>query len=163
MRRAEQSDWRTIRNTRLRALAESPSAFGSTLAREAAFDDVEWQRRVGSGNWFLAVIGTNAVKDETAIGIVATVVEDDAPSERHLVAMWVDPEHRGSSAATDLVEAVCASANADGVSAITLWVADGNHRALRFYQRVGFHSTGERQPLPSNVQIGEERMRKDLR
>jgi ribosomal protein S18 acetylase RimI-like enzyme len=73
------------------------------------------------------------------------------------VAMWVDPAHRGSDAATRLVEAVCRWADDDGGRVVSLWVADGNDRARRFYERLGFTGTGERQPLPSAPEVGEER------
>lgn len=33
---------------------------------------------------------------------------------------------------------------------------DGNPRARSFYERVGFSPTGQRQPLPSAPEIGEE-------
>ena len=51
-----------FRQVRLRALQNSPEAFSSTYAREAAFDDAEWARRVErwsgeQGIGFLAMDG----------------------------------------------------------------------------------------------------------
>jgi ribosomal protein S18 acetylase RimI-like enzyme len=156
IRRATVADWPSVKAARLTALADSPDAFGSTLAREAAFADSEWRLRVGSGNWFVAL------EHDEVIGLVATITEAAAPTERHLVGMWVRPESRGGPTATELVDAVCHAARADGILALTLWVADGNVRAGRFYERMGFRSTGLRQPLPSNPARGEEYLRKDL-
>jgi len=36
----------TLKVARLRALLDSPSAFGSTYARESMMSDVEWVQRV---------------------------------------------------------------------------------------------------------------------
>ena len=47
VRRIRESEWRALREVRLLALADAPDAFGSTLAREAAFaDDLrrDWAR-----------------------------------------------------------------------------------------------------------------------
>lgn len=156
VRRAEAGDWQAVRLTRLRALADSPFAFASTLEREMRFDDQQWQRRVGSGNWFLAWLG------QQPVGIVAGVHASDRPDERHLVAMWVAVDQRGSSVATELVEAVCAWARLHGARLVTLWVADGNPRARRFYERLGFRSSGHRQALPSAPEVGEELMERPL-
>lgn len=74
----------------------------------------------------------------------------------------VAPDHRGSPAATRLAEAVVAHCRSEGAVAVRLWVADGNPRARRFYERLGFTPTGLRQPLPSNPADGEELMRREL-
>lgn len=155
VQRASPAQWEAVKETRLRALADSPYAFGSTLAREVRFDDQEWQRRVANGNTFLAW------SQGRSVGIVAVVV-GDVHDERHLVAMWVEADQRGNGAVAKLVEAICEWARADGAAAVTLWVADGNPRARRFYERVGFRSTGERQPMPSAPEVAEERMRMPL-
>jgi GNAT superfamily N-acetyltransferase len=155
VRRAALHDWEAVRATRLSALADAPYAFASTLAREAAFDSREWRRMVGERDWFLAWFG------DQPVGIAAGVAHE-LPEERHLVAMWVAAAHRGSTAATQLVEAVCDWARAQGAGAVTLWVADGNLRARRFYERLGFRSTGRRQPLPSAPEVGEEQLRREL-
>ena len=92
--------------------------------------------------------------------MAATITQDCLPDERHLVGMWVAPERRGSAVATQLVEAVCLAARAAGAAGVVLWVADDNTRAERFYRRLGFVETGERQPLPSNPAVGEQRLRR---
>jgi GNAT superfamily N-acetyltransferase len=156
VRRAGLDDWAAVRDSRLTALADAPYAFASTFAREAALDSSDWRRRVGEGAWFLAWLG------DQPVGVAAGVAEDDLPGERHLVAMWVAAAHRGSSAAAQLVEAVCDWARGQGAGAVTLWVADGNPRARRFYERLGFRPTGRRQPLPSAPEVGEEQLRREL-
>lgn len=152
--RAGAEQWQIVKQARLSALADAPRAFGSTLAREVAFDDEVWRRRVGAGDWFLAWDGHEVV------GMAAGITEEAHPTERHLVGMWVRADHRGGAAACSIVEAVCGWAWAQGAEAVSLWVADGNDRARRFYERLGFTSTGQRQPLPSAPDVGEERLRR---
>jgi ribosomal protein S18 acetylase RimI-like enzyme len=156
VRRALPDDWQALRDVRLRALADAPSAFASTLAREEAFDERDWRRRLEHGYCFLAWV------DGRSVGCVAGFPEEELPGEHHLVGMWVEPARRGTPAAAELVEAVCRQACADGAGAVRLWVADGNDRARRFYERLGFARTGVRQPLPSNPSNGEELMRRQV-
>ena len=156
VRVVQPEDWPTAREIRLRALADAPSAFGSTLARESAFDDAEWQRRIAPGNWLIALV------DGQAVGIVATVPEEGRPEEGQLVGMWVEPAHRGTTVATLLVQEVIDAARQGGFTSLSLWVVDGNLAARRLYERMGFTGTGRRQQLPSNPLIGEERMRREL-
>jgi ribosomal protein S18 acetylase RimI-like enzyme len=157
VRSAGSDDWAVVREIRLRALADSPSAFASTLAREEAFGEADWRRRLEHGYCFLAWA------DERPVGTVAGFADEDDPRTHHLVAMWVEPAHRRTPVATELVEAVCRRARMDAAAAVQLFVVDGNDRARRFYERLGFVATGERQPLPSNPGIGEELMRRSLR
>ena len=49
VRTLESSEWPTYRDLRLRALAESPDAFGSTLAAEQGSSAEEWIARLSNG------------------------------------------------------------------------------------------------------------------
>lgn len=149
--RAAAEEWRTAKDVRLRALAADPHAFGSTVAREQGFDDDVWRTRTAAGRTFLARSG------DQVVGVVSFHVESDRVHERHLVSMWVAPEVRGAGTGALLVQAAREAAAVEGARALTLFVADGNDRARRFYERLGFRATGERQTLPSDPCLGEER------
>lgn len=99
--RATPEQWPAVKKIRLRALADSPRAFGSTLAREVAFEDQRWQGRVAGGTWFLAWSA------DSPVGLAALVTEEQASLEPQLQAMWVEPAQRGAGVAHALVEAVC--------------------------------------------------------
>jgi GNAT superfamily N-acetyltransferase len=154
--------WAIYRQVRLAALTDAPYAFGSTLERERAFDDDRWQQRIRRAATFLAL------REGRPVG-TATGVLDDPQDEFHvpgawqLVAMWVTASARGIGAADLLVQAVADHARAEGASALVLWVTDVNDRARAFYRRMGFASTGARQPVrPSEPDHWEEQMARQL-
>jgi RimJ/RimL family protein N-acetyltransferase len=145
IRRLRPDDWTLLRDVRLASLADSPEAFGSTYAREAEFDEATWRDRAAANGWYLATSG------DTVLGLVAGYHDAGPPAtQRHLVAMWVAPQARGTGLAAELVDAVVDWAGADGATELTLGVADGNDRARALYLKCGFVSTGERFPLHSD-------------
>ncbi len=154
--RARLADLDAVKTTRLRALAEAPHAFASTLAREQRLGDDEWRRRLEGGAWFLAWEGGRPV------GIISAFDDPAHPRGHHLVSLWVEPAQRGTSAATELVTIVLARAAEDCATAVILWVADGNAPALRLNQRLGFVATEQHKPLPSDPAVRETLMRHDL-
>ncbi|MGE0664478.1 MAG: GNAT family N-acetyltransferase [Hyphomonadaceae bacterium] len=139
---AQISDWRRSRAVRLRALADMPDAFGSTLDRETQFTDEEWRRRLASADaaTFIANI------DGADIGIVVAARSDDG--EAGLYAMWVAPEARGKGAGDALITSAANWARERGFRRITLGVGDFNTPAIRLYERHGFRPTGETGTLP---------------
>jgi GNAT superfamily N-acetyltransferase len=157
VKRATRSEYAAVREVRLRALQDAPYAFASTFGAEVAQSDEEWRARVESGTWFVALRGRRYV------GVVAAFEDGVHGLDRHLISMWVEPAERGTSTSTALVEAVVAWARDDGARAVRLWVADGNTRARRLYERLGFVGTGHRQPLPSDPTVGEEELIRLLR
>lgn len=154
VRRATRDDWRECRALRLRALADSPGAFASTLERESAFPDRVWRRRLITGFQLLAFEG------ESIVGTATGIPDRRERRAREVVAMWVDPDARGRGVGSALIEGLAAWARAASASALTLWVADQNHTARLLYERHGFSLTGERATIRAGV--GEERMRLPL-
>lgn len=128
-------DWRRYRDIRLRALKESPTAFGSTYEVEAQFADQQWRDRLRRRTQFVANSGDHA------IGTVGARVTD-TPGTAELISMWVAPAWRGRGIGARLVEEVVGWAAAQALSEVHLWVADGNAAAERLYARRGFRRTG---------------------
>jgi ribosomal protein S18 acetylase RimI-like enzyme len=61
-----------------------------------------------------------------------------------------------------LVSAAVDWARAHDHDALFLWVTESNVAALKLYERCGFAPTSERQPLPSNTELIEIRLRRPL-
>ena len=158
-RRAGAADWEALRQLRLRALAEDPDAFASTLDAEVALPAEVWRRRAEGGPASATFI---AREDGGDVGLAGVFAEPDPPGRMHLVSMWVDPRYRRQGAARALIDLVVGWAAERRASELVLWVADQNDPARRLYERLGFRPTGERQPLPSNPARTESCLRLPL-
>jgi ribosomal protein S18 acetylase RimI-like enzyme len=150
-------DWELMRDIRLAALAEAPSAFGSTYAREAAFTEERWRGRISERSVTFFAYADPAVP--APAGLTGVYVEDGTAN---LVSMWVRPSARGLRAGEALIEAAASWAGARGFAALFLWVTESNAAARRLYERCGFTATGESQPLPSDPALPEIRMSRAL-
>jgi GNAT superfamily N-acetyltransferase len=134
-------DWRAVRDVRLAALRDAPTAFSSSYQRESAFGEADWRGRFGPRSvTFLAYL-----PEASPAGIAGGYQRDQA-SVVELVSMWVAPAARGRGVGEALVEAVSGWANARDLH---LWVTESNTPARALYERCGFVPTGEREPLPS--------------
>jgi ribosomal protein S18 acetylase RimI-like enzyme len=158
-RQAEAADWETLRRLRLRALADAPDAFSSTLEAEAAFPAEVWRQRAAGDPASATFIAREGGVD---IGLVRVFAEPDPPGHMHLVSMWVDPEHRRRGVARALVAQAVRWATARRGREVSLWVADHNTAARRLYEQLGFQPTADHQPLPSNPAHSESRLRLPL-
>ncbi len=150
-------DWEAMRDVRLAALRDAPQAFASTYEREVAFTEADWQRRIVGGGSFLAHAPELGA---ASVGIAGGF--ETAPGTIELVSMWVRPQARGHGIGQALVQAVIGWARARGASRVHLWVTENNGHARLLYERCGFRSTAERQPLPSDAEVIEIGMARSL-
>src|SRR6266705_4102146 len=106
VRRARADDWEALREIRLAALAESPDAFGSTLAEERDADEAGWRGWITGDGWAGIVATFVADGPDPFLGMATGFRPDDRPSIGWLFAMWVRPERRGEGIGRQLVVAV---------------------------------------------------------
>lgn len=103
---------------------------------EEAFT-ANWTQRLTQmpGATLVALVG------EHVVGFTAAGPSRDADAVRlctgELYALYVHPEHWGTGAGEQLWRTVHQQLLNEGFSEITLWVLEGNHRARRFYERMG--------------------------
>jgi GNAT superfamily N-acetyltransferase len=152
-------EWQLLRDIRLTALSDTPSAFGSTHAREVVLAEEQWRERAARGSNFFAYLPE--VSSVQPVGLAAGYLE--TPGTAELVSMWVDPQARGRGVGEALIARVAqwASGQAD-ITTLHLWVTEANKPARRLYERCGFTLTGERQPLPSDPSLVEVAMARRL-
>jgi GNAT superfamily N-acetyltransferase len=154
-------EWRTYRDLRLRALQESPDAFGSTYAWEVVHSDERWAERLGRADprWNLPLV---AELDGTPIGLTWGRIQEVEPTVVHVYQVWVAPEHRGLGAGRLLIEAVIEWAKRSNIETVILNVTCGDTPARRLYERVGFEAFGDPIPLREGSAILEQGMRLTL-
>ncbi len=150
VRQLRSDDWPRYREIRLAALADAPGAFGSTLAREQALTDADWQERARSAAAGEVRTAFVAEEDGAWVGLVGGYVTDGPPADVEMVSLWVAPHARGRGVGNQLVDAVVRWACDRGARVLGLWVTEGNRRAIGLYERRGFVATADRQPLPSD-------------
>jgi ribosomal protein S18 acetylase RimI-like enzyme len=153
IRPTTEQDWTVLKTLRLAALRDAPTAFGVSHASAAASSDDAWRERAagrGPARYMLAFDGA------AAVGMVGGVVS--AAQEFNLIAMWVQPAHRGSGAAAALVEAMQAHARAQGHRRVVLDVSPDNGRAAAFYLGRGFRFLPHWEALESHPHIRVQKM-----
>lgn len=151
-----------FRQIRLRALQDSPTAFCSTYARESAFDEAEWARRIQRWSGEQG-IGFLAMDGDKPCGMVGALVEPCHQAQ--LVSMWTAPEYRRQGIGHLLVGAVRSWAVAQGLQLLRLMVTSTNEPAMRFYNSLHFARTartGRTEPYPHDPAILEWEMARRL-
>jgi hypothetical protein len=82
-RQAQAADWAALRHLRLRALADAPDAFASTLEAEVALPAEVWRQRAEGGP---ASANFIAREGGVEVGLAAIFAEPDAPGRMYLVS-----------------------------------------------------------------------------
>jgi ribosomal protein S18 acetylase RimI-like enzyme len=138
VRRLVPEDHALLRDLRLRSLADSPMAFGSTYEAEEGLLERDWARRLDPDGYphFAGFV------DDVPVGMVAVGHDPAKPDVAYVLGMWVDPAARGTGAVDALITEALRCAAEQGRPSTTLHVTEGNVRAERAYERHGFRRTG---------------------
>jgi RimJ/RimL family protein N-acetyltransferase len=153
VRLTDVSDWKLLKQVRLAALSNTPTAFGVSYESAAQYSDAQWQERAAatSGTEFwLAFI------DGKPVGMIGAGISQT--NRYNLIGMWVEPDVRGSGIASRLVEAVKSRALQKLHDRVFLDVSPDNARAANFYLKHGFVFVDEWEPLASHPHISVRTM-----
>jgi ribosomal protein S18 acetylase RimI-like enzyme len=146
-----------FKEVRLRALQDTPSAFGSTFARESQLTDAEWIDRAIRWDGEKG-IGFLAMDEGVACGIAGSFLDANDATRAQLISMWTAPTHRQQGVGHLLVDEVAAWARLRGARTLQLMVTSVNEPAMRFYERLGFMRTGRTGPYPNDPAVVEYEM-----
>jgi GNAT superfamily N-acetyltransferase len=134
-------DWRLLRSARLAALQDSPHAFTSSYAREAAWGDLKWQRLLKTSTWVVVRDGRDV------IGLAKSVKARWRPTSRYVESVWVAPTHRRRGVLGVLLYKLAETCRPIGVTELRLWVLVDNHAAYDAYMALHFVPIGKPQRL----------------
>jgi ribosomal protein S18 acetylase RimI-like enzyme len=151
-----------LREIRLRALLDSPDAFGSTHARELQFPPATWTERAarsGRGDEDVTFVAEDSGR---WVGMAVGHVEPEDPSRAGLYGLWVEPAARGSGVGLALTDALADWAHSRRAEWLLLLVIESNAGAIRLYHRAGFTETGRIVPLPRDPSVVEIEMVRPL-
>lgn len=146
-------EWSLYRDTRLRALQDSPDAFGSTWEAEAQTTDARWSERITSaaaGNTDRALFAFNG---EDVCGLVWCKLSATEPGVANIYQMWVAPAARGLGVGRSLMSHALAWAKDRGTLYVRLGVTDIDSPAMYLYESLGFFPVGEATPLREGSEL----------
>jgi ribosomal protein S18 acetylase RimI-like enzyme len=146
-----------LKMVRLRALQESPTAFGSTYAEESQLSDADWIDRASQCSNNMSV-GYLAMDEAMPRGIIRATRDDKDSSIAWVESMWIDTSYRRHRVGTLLMNSVVAWARSQRIQVLKLEVTSNNGPAICFYESVGFAQTGNTKPYPNDPRLLEYEM-----
>jgi GNAT superfamily N-acetyltransferase len=164
IRRIRADEGLRLRELRLRALAEAPTAFGSTLGREQAFPESAWHERASGGADGADRAVFIAEDGDRWVGMATGVARHPEGPDRSpmLIGMFVDSTQRGRGVGAALVQRVAGWARTIHAEHLYLWAVLTNRPAIALYEKCGFRPTGQTRLLEHTPSLREVLMRRTL-
>lgn len=129
----------------------------------------EWREILTLGDGYILVCTQEEnIQEERIVGFVGCGECRDADLNNgrtgELYAIYLDPACWGQGYGRALLNAALALLQKEAYRLATLWVLDGNQRAMRFYERAGFAPDGDlkTEMLPGGIEVCERRYRRSL-
>jgi ribosomal protein S18 acetylase RimI-like enzyme len=161
IRPINKSDWRQYRDTRLKALKDSPQAFGSTYENTSKLPDSEWLDRL-TRITLDRDLPLAAVIESQFVGMAWARIEEPNLEVVHLYQMWVSPSFRGHRIGYRLLETALAWAGEQGAKTMILGVTYGDTPARKLYESAGFRTTNSSDLLRPGSDLRVQTMKYDL-
>ena len=141
-------EWARLRDIRLKALIDSPHAFGGTYEIEAAFDEDRWRLEFAKQSFIISSV--NGV--DGAMMYVENL-QGDFDATCWIGGCWSDPDFRGVGLMRAMFEFLDKQADSRDWLVQGLGVWTDNELAIAAYEKLGFVEMGG--PQPSTRQPGK--------
>jgi GNAT superfamily N-acetyltransferase len=153
------TEWPLWRTLRLRALADSPDSFCTTLADAQARTDDTWAALLADASSSPRQLPLLALSGDQPAGLAWAQQDGDAV---WLYQVWVAPEHRGRGIAQALLTRAIEWAREREAAAVKLDYTVGVVPAARLYESLGFVKVGDPAPLAKRAGLLEQAMQLPL-
>lgn len=155
----EAPEWPLYKTLRLRALVESPDAFGSTFAVEALRTNEQWAVRLAAARASGQDLPLIALSNDVPAGLAWAKADAVNSTNVNLFQMWVAPEQRGQGIGRMLLDAAIHWARQRSSAWLSLGVTCADTPALHLYRNAGFVSVGAPEPLRDGTELQVQNMR----
>ena len=141
-------DWARLRDIRLKALSDSPHAFGGTFENESAFDEDRWRLEFQKQTYVISSV------DGVDAGMMFVEnLQGDFGATCWIGGCWSDPDFRGVGLMRAMFGFLDKQAESRDWSVQGLGVWTDNKAAIAAYEKLGFVEMGG--PQSSTRQPGK--------
>lgn len=140
--RLDPDEVKRFRAIRLRALRDSPAAFGTGYREAMGWSPGAWEELFGG---LVVFVARQQGRD---VGMVRVAADHEVRNAARLGSLWVDPDARCAGVGTALIAVAIEWARSGGFGELLLDVADENAAAADSYARMGFEPTGRTSRFP---------------
>ncbi len=123
-------DWRSLRELRLKAVVDSPEAFGDSIEVIENRSEEYWINGINSSDVFIS----QAI--DKWVGMI--IFKQDSDGVWSIKSLWVEPDYRKQGIGKMLMEKAIESAKENHVSLIELGVNTESESAINLYKSLGF-------------------------
>lgn len=155
-------EWKLYKTLRLRALKDSPTAFGTVYAEARRRSKKTWTDHLVGDPEKFTDLPLVAEVDGAAMGGSFGIIRAEEPEVAWLYQMWVDPRYRGQGVGAQLLQTTIDWARETSARCVNLNVTTTNEAAIRLYERFGFRVAGSPMPLRPGSRHRVEPMQLDL-
>lgn len=155
-------EWKEYRDVRLRALKDSPGAFGSAWEIEALRNDEAWAKITQENASGQNGRGLFALEGNLICGLAWCLISDKSTHVAHIYGMWADPAVRGQGVGRALLTESIAWAKSKGTKHIRLGVTVAESPAMQMYRSQGFYPVGNPELLREGSDLMAQEMELNL-
>jgi predicted GNAT family acetyltransferase len=126
--------WEQFRDIRIRAVSDSPQAFGDSREQTETREKVVWLQWITNSNIY--------VVENKNVFVASATLRKNADNIWIINGVWTDPEHRKKGLSKKLFGQIFQDASSMKIDSIELHVNPVQNSAVSLYESLGFCKTG---------------------